>query len=129
MARLPRLTLPGHLHHVILRGNNRQPIFHGAEDFQALLALLVDNAQKYAVAVHAYVLMDNHFHLLVTPASHDGLPQMMQVWDAGMCSTSTADMPVLALCGRGATVLRCCSRNGICWRAWCTWTSTPCGPD
>jgi putative transposase len=78
MARLPRLTLPGHLHHVIQRGNNRQPIFATAADRQYLLALLADNAAKFKVAVHAYVLMDNHFHLLVTPETADGLPQLMQ---------------------------------------------------
>jgi len=78
MARLPRLTLPGHLHHVIQRGNNRQPIFGDSEDYGLMLTLLADNAQKYAVAVHAYVLMGNHFHLLATPTSTDGLPQMMQ---------------------------------------------------
>ena len=78
MARLPRLTLAGHLHHIIQRGNNRQPIFVGREDFELMLTLLADNAQKYAVAVHAYVLMDNHFHLLATPSTADGLPQMMQ---------------------------------------------------
>lgn len=78
MARLPRLTLPGHLHHVIQRGNNRQPIFLDGEDFNTMLDLLADNAQQHGVAVHAYVLMDNHFHLLVTPSSADALPQMMQ---------------------------------------------------
>lgn len=78
MARLPRLTLPGHLHHVIQRGNNRQPIFADREDFETLLGLLADNAQRHAVAVHAYVLMDNHFHLVATPSTADGLPQMMQ---------------------------------------------------
>ncbi|MFN7153540.1 MAG: transposase [Acidovorax sp.] len=78
MARLPRLTLAGHLHHVIQRGNNRQPIFGDSEDFELMLAVLADNAQKYAVAVHAYVLMGNHFHLLATPSTADGLPQMMQ---------------------------------------------------
>ncbi|MFY3386398.1 transposase [Paracidovorax sp. MALMAid1276] len=78
MARLPRLTLPDHLHHVIQRGNNRQPIFVDREDHELMLALLAENAQKHAVAVHAYVLMDNHFHLLATPSTADGLPQMMQ---------------------------------------------------
>ena len=78
MARLSRLTLPGHLHHVIQRGNNRQPIFQDGEDFHTMLALLADNALQHGVAVHAYVLMDNHFHLLVTPTSADALPQMMQ---------------------------------------------------
>lgn len=78
MARLPRLTVAGYPHHVIQRGNNRQPIFVDLQDFETMLALLTDNAQKSGVAVHAYVLMDNHFHLLATPATADGLPQMMQ---------------------------------------------------
>ncbi|MDP3707937.1 MAG: transposase [Polaromonas sp.] len=78
MARLPRLTLPGYPHHVIQRGNNRQPIFSSAADYLVLLGLLEENAQKFGVALHAYVLMSNHFHLLVTPTSDEGLPQMMQ---------------------------------------------------
>ncbi len=78
MARLPRLTLAGHLHHVIQRGNNRQPIFADREDRETILALLADNAPKHGVAVHAYVLMDNHFHLLVTPGTAEGLPRLMQ---------------------------------------------------
>ncbi len=78
MARLPRLTLAGHLHHVIQRGNNRQPIFADPEDRETILALLADNAPKHGVAVHAYVLMDNHFHLLVTPGTAEGLPRLMQ---------------------------------------------------
>jgi putative transposase len=78
MARLPRLTLPGHPHHVIQRGNNRQVIFATAADRQMMLDLLDENARKFAVAIHAYVLMDNHFHLLATPQTLDGLPQMMQ---------------------------------------------------
>ena len=78
MARLPRLTLPGYLHHVIQRGNNRQAIFSTSADYEMLLALLHENAQKFGVAVHAYVLMTNHFHLLATPETDDGLPLMMQ---------------------------------------------------
>lgn len=78
MARLPRLTLPGYPHHVIQRGNNRQPIFASTADYQTLLNLLDENARKFGVALHAYVLMNNHFHLLATPSSANGLPQMMQ---------------------------------------------------
>ena len=78
MARLPRLTLPGYPHHVILRGNNRQAIFVVTPDYQMLLDLLEENALKFDVAIQAYVLMSNHFHLLVTPQTADGLPQMMQ---------------------------------------------------
>ena len=78
MARLPRLTLPGYPHHIILRGNNRQAIFATVADYQTLLNLLLENAQKFKVAIHAYVLMPNHIHLLATPDTADGLPQMMQ---------------------------------------------------
>lgn len=78
MARLPRLTLPGYPHHVIQRGNNRQPIFTTTDDYRHLLGLLHENAKRFDVAIHAYVLMGNHFHLLATPQTDKGLPQMMQ---------------------------------------------------
>lgn len=78
MARLPRLTLSGHPHHVIQRGNNRQTIFVDTQDYETMHTLLVECAQKFRVAVHAYVLMGNHFHLLVTPADIEALPRMMQ---------------------------------------------------
>jgi putative transposase len=78
MARLPRLTLPGYPHHVIQRGNNRQAIFAKTEDYQVWLELLAESAKKFAVEIHAYVLMTNHFHLLATPQTASGVPQMMQ---------------------------------------------------
>lgn len=78
MARLPRLTVPGYPHHVIQRGNNRQTIFAGTGDYEAFLALLGDNAVRFGVALHAYVLMGNHFHLLATPEAADSLPALMQ---------------------------------------------------
>ncbi len=78
MARLARLTLAGHPHHVIQRGNNRQQIFATVADYQFLLGLLEENAKKFEVDVHAYVLMTNHFHLLATPRTDTGLPLLMQ---------------------------------------------------
>ncbi len=78
MARLPRLSLAGFPQHIIQRGNNRQAISTGTSDYQALLALIEENARKFSVAVHAYVLMGNHFHLLATPDAAESLPQMMQ---------------------------------------------------
>jgi putative transposase len=78
MARLPRLILPGQPHHVILRGNNRQAIFFSDLDRQHLLDTLAEASTQYRVAVHAYVLMDNHLHLLLTPPSADALSRMMQ---------------------------------------------------
>ena len=78
MARLPRLTLPDHPHHVILRGNNRQDIFRDSADQQRMLGLLETHGLEQQVDVHAYVLMSNHLHLLVTPRSENALPLMMQ---------------------------------------------------
>lgn len=78
MARLPRLTVPGHPHHIIQRGNNRQLIFVDDIDRERMLALLIEHALACQVMVHAYVLMDNHMHLLATPQVADGVPKMMQ---------------------------------------------------
>jgi putative transposase len=78
MARLPRLTVPGHAHHIIQRGNNRQPIFAADADYRRLLEFLEEHSREARVAVHAYVLMSNHFHLLATPETEDGIPHMMQ---------------------------------------------------
>ncbi|MFM6986233.1 MAG: transposase [Hydrogenophaga sp.] len=78
MARLPRLTVAGYPQHVIQRGNNRQPIFLDDQDRQYMLALLGEYAPLMDVALHAYVLMDNHFHLLATPGTAEGLPKLMQ---------------------------------------------------
>ena len=78
MARLPRLALAGYPHHVIQRGNNRQMIFLTVADHQYMLSLLYEHARQFEVALHSYVLMGNHFHLLATPSTDKGLPQMMQ---------------------------------------------------
>jgi putative transposase len=78
MARLPRLTVPGYPHHIIQRGNNRQAIFTANADYEALLAMIEEYAHKAGIAIHAYVLMSNHFHLLATPDTAASIPQMMQ---------------------------------------------------
>lgn len=78
MARLPRLVVPGLPHHLIQRGHNRQPIVLDDEDRRQFLALLREAAINQRVAIHAYVLMDNHLHLLATPETPEGLSRMMQ---------------------------------------------------
>ena len=78
MARLPRLTVAGYPHHIIQRGNNRQAIVRSDADRECLLELMAENARKHQVAFNAYVLMDNHFHLLLTPETAEGVPLMMQ---------------------------------------------------
>ena len=78
MARQPRLTVAGYLHHIIQRGHDRQAIVRDDADRQKLLALLAEQSLLFKAAIHAYVLMDNHLHLLATPETDDGLPQLMQ---------------------------------------------------
>lgn len=78
MARLPRLTVPGLPHHIIQRGHNHAPIALDPVDFDTLRRLLTEQAREAEVAIHAYVLMDNHFHLIATPKDETGLARMMQ---------------------------------------------------
>lgn len=78
MARHPRLALPGYPHHVIQRGNNRQPIVLEEADRKMLYSLWLEESQRHKVAVNAYVLLDNHFHLLLTPPSEEAMSLMMQ---------------------------------------------------
>jgi putative transposase len=78
MARLPRFVLPGYPQHVIQRGNNRQRILFDEEDYWFLWEKLVSAADKFRCQIHAYVLMPNHFHLLLTPMQEDGIGKLMQ---------------------------------------------------
>jgi putative transposase len=78
MARQARVCLPHHCYHVILRGNNRQAIFTTDFERREYLSLLLESSREHQVAVHSYVLMDNHVHLLITPSSAEGMSAMMQ---------------------------------------------------
>ncbi|MEO7494495.1 MAG: transposase [Massilia sp.] len=78
MARLPRLILPDHPHHIIQRGNDGQLIFREPEDYQRFLVWLRESAREFGVAVHAYALMPDHLHLLATPSDATCLAQTMQ---------------------------------------------------
>lgn len=78
MARLPRLIVPHQPHHIIQSGIDRQAIFRDEEDFNHFLRWLREAARQFKVAVHAYVLMPNHLHLLVTPSDETGLARVMQ---------------------------------------------------
>ena len=79
MARLPRFVIAGQPQHVIIRGNNRDPIFYSDEDYRFYLTKLQDACTKHDCAVHAYVLMTNHVHLLITPHTEDGISKTMQM--------------------------------------------------
>jgi putative transposase len=78
MPRLPRLNLPGIPQHIIQRGNNKQVSFFSDKDYAVYLDKLQLYSEKYSVAVHSYVLMTNHVHLLMTPETEKGVSQLMQ---------------------------------------------------
>lgn len=78
MPRLPRLKLPNTPLHIIQRGNNRSLCFGSDEDYHFYLDHLAEISAKVGVAVHSYVLMTNHVHLLVTPQDVDGASQLMK---------------------------------------------------
>jgi putative transposase len=78
MSRKSRFHLPGIPQHVIQRGNNREPCFYAADDYQRYLVDLKEAADKNRCHIHAYVLMTNHVHILVTPFMGYGVSIMMQ---------------------------------------------------
>lgn len=78
MARRRRISYPGIAQHLIQRGNNRQTCFADEHDMVAFGKWLCDYSNKYGVAIHAWVFMTNHIHLLATPEKHDSISLMMQ---------------------------------------------------
>lgn len=78
MARLSRLVVPNQTHHVIQKGHDEQIIFKDAADYAIFLDWLKQAADQFNVAIHAFVLMPSHYHLLVTPEHEKSLSLMMQ---------------------------------------------------
>lgn len=78
MARQPRIDLPGIAQHVVQRGNNRLPCFLDEGDRKRYLHMLREGLVKTGCQLHAYVLMDNHVHLLLTPPETGAISRLMQ---------------------------------------------------
>jgi len=78
MARLPRLNMAGIPQHVVQRGNNKQACFFDVQDYTVYLDKLRHYSNEYRVDVHAYILMTNHVHLLMTPQTETGVSQLMR---------------------------------------------------
>ncbi len=78
MARQPRFVLPGHPQHVIQRGNNRDIIFVTDTDREFYLEVLLESCRRFECRIHAYVLMTNHVHFLLTPDTPSAISQVMQ---------------------------------------------------
>ena len=78
MPRQPRFTIPDIPQHVIQRGNNREPCFYAESDYRYYLDTLREAIEHNTCKLHAYVLMTNHVHLLITPSTEFGLSHAMQ---------------------------------------------------
>jgi putative transposase len=78
MPRKPRFGLTEVPQHVIQRGNNHNACFFAEEDYRFYLDCVKQAAERYRCTVHAYVLMTNHVHMLITPLAHDSIPRLMQ---------------------------------------------------
>lgn len=78
MLRRACLSLPNVPQHIIQRGNNRQVIFAAEADYQYFRDALVEAAEKHELAIHAYVWMTNHIHLLATPANENSISKVFQ---------------------------------------------------
>lgn len=77
MPRRPRILLDGVPLHIVQRGHNRRPCFFVEEDHRAYLHWLSHGLNEHGIALHAYVLMTNHVHLLVTPERAIELPKLL----------------------------------------------------
>lgn len=78
MPRRARLLFPGVPLHLIQRGNNRSACFYADEDYRFYLDHLAEQAHKQGCAIHAYCLMTNHAHLLLTPSRQESVGQLMK---------------------------------------------------
>ena len=78
VPRRKRVCPPGYSLHIVQRGNNRQVCFATDDDMAAYVNWLREAARKYGVAIHAWVLMTNHIHLLATPGSESAISKTMQ---------------------------------------------------
>ncbi|HEX7759286.1 MAG TPA: transposase [Caulobacteraceae bacterium] len=73
MSRLARLVVPGVPHHVTQRGNRREKVFFGDDDYRFYLDVLAENAAKAKAEIWAYCVMPNHIHVILTPSDEDGI--------------------------------------------------------
>ena len=78
MPRRARLSVAGVPWHIIQRGNNRAVCFHAEGDYRRYLDDLAEQSKRFGCAIHAYVLMTNHVHLLLTPQEKDSAGLLMK---------------------------------------------------
>ena len=77
LPRRPRIHRDRVPLHIVQRGHNREPCFFGEEDYQSYLHRLGEALKKEPCALHAYALMTNHVHLLITPEHAESIPRLI----------------------------------------------------
>ena len=119
MPRRPRIHLDGVPLHIVQRGHNREPCFFGEDDYASYLHWLGEALAELECALHAYVLMTNHVHLLLTPKYAEAVPKLIislgrryvqyinrtyrrtgTLWDSRYKSSSVQAEPYLLACQR-----------------------------
>jgi putative transposase len=85
MARPLRIQYAGAFYHITSRGNERRPIFSGIQDHQKLFSFFSEAVVRYGLSIHAYCLMDNHYHLLLE-TSEPNLSQALHYINGGYTS-------------------------------------------
>lgn len=78
MPRKLRFYLPDIPCHIVQRGHNKEAIFFAENDYVAYHRWLKESLDRYGYRLHAYVMMANHVHLLLTPESKESISRMMQ---------------------------------------------------
>lgn len=119
MPRKPRFYLPHVPVHIVQRGHSREPVFFEDSDYRAYLDWLEEAGERHECAIHAYVLMTNHIHILATPKHKDSISLLMQfigrryvpyinhsygtsgsLWESRYKSSLIQDDPYLLTCMR-----------------------------
>jgi putative transposase len=78
MPRRARICLPGYPQHIVQRGHNRAPCFSETRDYELYLGLLGELRLEFACSVHAFVLMPNHVHLLLTSDAPGNVSELIR---------------------------------------------------
>ena len=79
MPRRARMYIPGYAYHLVQRGNNRKACFFEEENYRVYLGYMSEVMPRYGISLHAYCLMTNHIHLLITPEHEDSISNLMKV--------------------------------------------------
>ncbi len=110
MGRPLRIEYPGALYHVTSRGNERRDIFLDDSDRRKFLDILEDYYDRYGILTHCYVVMDNHYHVVVETPQGNLLKVMHGIRDI-----STANMVEQDICFRADIKQYLLKRMPICW--------------